>query len=89
MAHRLSDTAPDAMEVLLDLYRRMTPAEKLQRMHDLTLAADQLALAGLRARHPGESEQELFLRLARIRSDTLSADRQARGPRPRAPRLPE
>ena len=67
MAHRLSDTSPEAMEVLIDLYRRMTPAEKLQRVRDLTLAANQLALAGLRTRHPGESEQELFLRLARIR----------------------
>ena len=67
MAHRLSDTSPEAMEVLIDLYRRMTPAEKLQRVRDLTLAANQLALVGLRARHPGESEQELLLRLARIR----------------------
>jgi hypothetical protein len=67
MAHRPIDTAPHAMEVLVDLYRRMTPAEKLRRVRDLTLAANQLALAGLRSRHPDESEPELLLRLARIR----------------------
>lgn len=67
MTNRLSDTAPDASEVLVDLYRRMTPAAKLRRVRDLTLAANQLALAGLRERHPGESEPELLLRLARLR----------------------
>ena len=66
MAYPLSDTAPDAMEVLLDLYRRMTPAQKLRRVRDLTLASNQLVLAGLHTRHPDESEPDLLLRLARI-----------------------
>jgi hypothetical protein len=67
MTPPLDDTAPEAMEVLVEIYRRMTPAEKLSRVQDLTLAANQLALAGLRARHPAESEPELLMRLARIR----------------------
>ena len=49
------------------LYARMSPAEKLRQLQQLTLAASQLALAGLRHRHPGETEPELLLRLARIR----------------------
>lgn len=50
-----------------DLYRAMTPGQKLQRVRDLTILANRLALEGLRRRHPTESEQQLLLRLARIR----------------------
>jgi len=45
----------------------MSAAEKLQRVRDLTVGAAQLALAGLRARHPGASERELLVLLARLR----------------------
>jgi len=62
-----SDTQPDALRVMSRLYARMTPEEKLRRVRDLTLTANGLALAGLRVRHPEESEAELLLRLARIR----------------------
>ncbi|HSH76182.1 MAG TPA: hypothetical protein VLA09_10905 [Longimicrobiales bacterium] len=54
-----------------ELYLRMTPAEKLDRVRALTLLANRLALAGLRARHPDEPEAGLMMRLARIR---LGAD---------------
>jgi len=67
MAHGPSDTAREAQEVLDNLYRRMSPAAKLARVRDLTLAVNQLALAGLRARYPEETEPELLLRLARLR----------------------
>lgn len=36
-------------------------------MNDLTLAANMLALAGLRERFPTATEGELLLRLARLR----------------------
>ena len=49
------------------LYARMTPAEKLRRVRELTLAVNRLAIAGLRSRHPDDSEAQLRLRLARIR----------------------
>ena len=61
------DTDPVALSVMTELYARMTPAEKLERVRDLTLTSARLALAGLRARHPGEDEGALLLRLARIR----------------------
>ena len=65
--HRSDDTSEEAREVMRRLYASMTPAEKLKRMSELTVAANQLALAGLRSRHPNESERALLLRLARIR----------------------
>jgi hypothetical protein len=45
----------------------MTPAQKLDRVRDLTLTAARLALSGLRARHPGEGDGRLLLRLAGLR----------------------
>jgi hypothetical protein len=62
-----SDTHAEAACVLEEAYRNMPPAEKLRRVRDLTIAANSFALAGLRVRHPGESESDLLLRLARLR----------------------
>lgn len=59
-----SDTTPEAREVQLRLLRRLSIAERAQRVSDLTLTANMLALEGLRARHPDATERELFLRLA-------------------------
>lgn len=62
-----ADTAPDTDAVRFERYARMSPADKLARVVDLTRAACTLALAGLRARHPGADERELLLRLAVLR----------------------
>jgi hypothetical protein len=67
MVRPSDDTDPDTLGVLDELYRAMPPAEKLRRVRDLTLAASQLGLSGLRARHPHEAESDLLLRLARLR----------------------
>ena len=68
MADRpLTDTSAEAQAIMDELYRAMTPAQKLQRVRDLTIMANELALEGLRRRHPEESERQLFLRLARMR----------------------
>jgi len=64
---QLDDTSVDARRVQHARHASMSPAEKLRRMSELTLAANQLALAGLAVRHPGESRHELLLRLARLR----------------------
>lgn len=45
----------------------MTSAEKARCIRDLGLAADTIALAGLRNRHPGAGHRELLLRLAILR----------------------
>jgi len=71
----LDDTSADARRVQQAVYASMTPAEKLKRMTELTLAANQLALAGLAARYPSESRQALLLRLARLRLGADLVDR--------------
>ena len=47
------DTRPEVVGVLLDGYRRMTPAEKLARVADLSAASRQMAAARIRQQHPG------------------------------------
>ena len=72
---RLDDTSADARKVQRELYASMTPAQKLQRMSELTLAVSRLALAGLAARYPDESRSEHLLRLARLRLGNDLVDR--------------
>jgi hypothetical protein len=71
----ISDTTPDVAARQAEQYRRMSPADKLRRVSDLTVGACLLSLAGLRQRHPGAPEGELLLRLAVLR---LGADTVAR-----------
>jgi hypothetical protein len=64
---RPADTTPEAWAKQFELYRRMTPAQKARLVREVTLAANALALAGLRQRHPDAGESELLLRLAVLR----------------------
>jgi hypothetical protein len=45
----------------------MSPEQKMQRVVDCNAAVEAMALAGLRARHPGASDRELHWRLAVLR----------------------
>jgi hypothetical protein len=63
------DTSPEVEALLIAGYQRMTPAERLERACDLSLAVRQLALARLRSEHPHASERELRLRLAALTID--------------------
>lgn len=63
------DTRIEAERLLLDRYRTMTPAEKLRIFGQLSRTTQELALAGLRRRHPGASSSELRMRLAATRID--------------------
>ena len=79
------DTTPEAWEFYLGLLRKLTPAEKMQRVFEWSEVVRQFHLAGLRERHPGADEREIFLRAARIKlgdelfrkvyGDTLNDDR--------------
>jgi hypothetical protein len=62
-ACRLDDTSEEARAVQLECYRRMTPAEKYALVLRLGRLARDVALAGLRQRHPNADEQQLRLRL--------------------------
>jgi hypothetical protein len=61
-----SDTDPKALEVWLNLLRRMSPGEKLTSVFELTHFARQMAEAGVRSRYPHASEPEVFLRTASL-----------------------
>jgi hypothetical protein len=58
------DTDPAIESILIEGYRRMSPAQKLARVRDLTRAVQQLALLDIRRRHPGADDREQGLRLA-------------------------
>lgn len=59
-----SDTSREAEEVLFAAYRRMSPAEKLERVGALGKMLKAVVLADLRAAHPTADEHELRLRYA-------------------------
>jgi hypothetical protein len=64
---RPADTTPEAWARQFDLYRRMTSLQKAEGIRALTLAVNDLALAGLRRQYPAAGEPELRLRLAVLR----------------------
>ena len=59
----LVDTSADSEEVAYAIYRDMPAWRKLQLVDDAMRTSRQLALMGLRSRHPGESEARLQRRL--------------------------
>lgn len=61
---RPADTSPEAWQVWLELVRKMTPAERLQRALQYSQIVRELAKAGIREAHPNASEREVFLRFA-------------------------
>lgn len=60
----IRDTDPDAHRVHVDLMRRAEGWRKLQLADELHQSLRLLALAGLRARYPEASPEELKRRLA-------------------------
>jgi hypothetical protein len=68
---RPRDTSPEAWKVLMDLMRKMSPEEKLQRTFEYSAMVRRFAEAGLRQKHPQAGDREIFLRAARQR---LGAD---------------
>ena len=59
-----SDTSANAQKVQDDLLRKLSPAEKLQMVRDLTIGVQKLAFAGLRHRKPHLTDDEIWLELA-------------------------
>jgi hypothetical protein len=76
-----ADTEPQAERILIELLRQAPAARKLEMLGQMNAAARQLALQGLRARHPGASEAELRRYLADLLLGPELATR-AYGPRP-------
>jgi hypothetical protein len=63
-AEHMNDTHPAAHAILIEGYRRMTPAQKLERVSALCRTVRELALADIRRRYPGAGEREISMRLA-------------------------
>ena len=61
------DTSPEAERVLMDLYRRLDPSERMRLVFDQQAASDAFALCGIRMRHPQAGEREQKLRLAALK----------------------
>jgi hypothetical protein len=57
------DTHPDVDRLQFEAFARMSPSEKCARVLSLIATARRLAAQGIRERHPGASEREVFLRL--------------------------
>jgi len=54
------DTSPESLRVLTEIYRKMSPAEKLQRVFSAYETGKALAMAGLRRLHPEASEVQIW-----------------------------
>lgn len=66
-----ADTSPEIERVQIEQWRQMSAEEKAAIVSGLTQVVYELALAGVRHRHPAASPREQFLRLAIL---TLGAD---------------
>ena len=58
------DTSPEIEERQVAAWREMPATQKADLISTLTNAAREMALAGMRQRHPEASDREVFLRLA-------------------------
>ncbi len=56
----ISDTSPEAQEMLNRLYRQMPEGEKLLRVFDAIQTGRALAMAGLAMRHPEATQEQLL-----------------------------
>lgn len=63
----IDDTEPWARDLLVERWRAMTPTEKLEVMSAHSIALQEMSIAGLRLRYPGDSEEDLELRAAVLR----------------------
>lgn len=65
-AMRAADTSPDADAVQLAVLRAMTPSQRMQIAFDMSDAARQTALDGIRARHPDYDHATAIRALVRL-----------------------
>ena len=71
---RLADTSASAFAVLTERWRTMDIGERAGLVQQLCLDVEQLARAGIHARHPEYSETEICHELARRRYGSALAE---------------
>ena len=69
-----ADTDPAAFAVLVERWRTMSVAERVDLIDQLNADVEQMALAGIRATHPDLTEPEIRHELARRRFGAPLAD---------------
>ena len=57
---KISDTTPEARQVQFELYRRMSPARKIELIFDAYRTGRMLAMAGIRMSNPTATEKQLW-----------------------------
>jgi hypothetical protein len=61
-----SDTEAASFEIQQDVFRRMAPEQRVRLALEMSESLRNVALAGLRSRHPELSPRELFRELLRV-----------------------
>jgi hypothetical protein len=60
-----TDTAPEALAVQYEIYRKMSPARKFQLILDTYEMGKRLAMAGIRMRNPEATKEQVWRLWAR------------------------
>jgi hypothetical protein len=60
------DTSPEALEVFIELHRKMTPGQRVAHMAEFM---EGLQRSSVRSMYPDADEREVFLRVAARRLD--------------------
>ena len=66
---RSADTCPEVEAMVLARWRLMTPADKLAEIDDLHRSVEEVAMMGIRLRHPEADDREVLVRLAALKYD--------------------
>lgn len=63
------DTSNGAERILIEAWKAMPAWRKFEMVREMNAAAESIAAAGIRKRHPGVQARELRLRLAALKLD--------------------
>ena len=69
-----SDTSPEAAAIQAEIFRRMTPGERIKMALEMSEETRQLALQDLRRLHPELDEKGLIRELVRLRYGIVLPD---------------
>lgn len=57
---KINDTSRQALKVQIEIYRKMTPEDKIRRIFDAYKTGKIIAMAGLKERYPEASERKIW-----------------------------
>lgn len=62
----MNDTNPKAEQVLISRLRAIPPGQKFRQIAELIALCRQLAVTGIKSRHPNASDEEITKRLSAL-----------------------